>query len=282
MKNILLVLTFFFGFILIACGDKTKPNVGGATNDTIPEDAITFEYTRTKKIVLKGILNDSIPLNIMFDTGFGNVIFLTDSFRRKVGSTGNLRIGKFSKNLLINIMKRKDIPGMFVKNASITSWQYFKDKIIKISFQYKYIQVLDSNVITDGYESIKLNIIQGCLLTMPVQIHLQGKVLHENVVIDTGTDGVLFIDNSFVNKYALNLDSAERFTATTLNGFLNITTIKTDSVGVRKHFIHGKKISFGETKKSFINADGLLGNGFLEDFNIILDLRNIVLYLKPY
>lgn len=285
MKNNIFAFIFIGLIILLSCGNKPNPDIAIATCDTIPKDAIPFEYTRGKNIMLKGWLNDSIPLKILFDTGGGSCIGLNDSLKgkfglKKTGSINKIVIGKYTKNLPIYFNLGKDFSAKREQNFAIINWKYFDGEIIKISFQYKYIQVLENNINTTGYDSIKMKLIQSRQLTVPTEIHLQGKVLNEDLWFDTGCNAPIYIDNDLVKKYALNIDSAQHSPGITHAGKTTFSWIQADSAGVGNNFAPIYTLLYGEAFKSE-NYSGLIGNAFFENFDIILDFKNFVLYLKP-
>jgi len=285
MRNNCFALIVIGLFLLIACGNKPNPEVAIATCDAIPKDAIPFEYNRGKTIILQGMLNDSIPLKLLFDTGGGSWINLTDRLKGKFGLNksgfiSKLAIGKYTKYIPIDFNLGKVLSAKVDPNYAIINWKYFDNEIIKISFQHKYIQVLENNVNTTGYDSIKMKLIQSRQLIIPTEIHLQGKVINEDLWFDTGCNVPIFIHNDFVTKYALNIDSAEHSPGITHAGNAGFSWVKADSARVGNHFAPIYTLVYGEVFKSE-NYSGLIGNAFFENFDIILDFKNFVLYLKP-
>lgn len=284
MRKTIPAFFILFLFTLMACGSKPIPNVSNSLDDQIPDGAIPFDYNRSKKILLKGQLNDSIPLNIFFDTGGGSGINITDSLKWKFGngygSTGKVQIGKYTKSLPI-YFNSGVVSKVLGSNGAIVNWRFFEGKIIKICFQHKYLQVLENNANTTGYDSIKMKINRGRFLTIPAYVHLQGKVISEDFWFDTGLNCPVYMESRIVDKYALNMDSVQHATGITHTGKFTNYWISADSAGVGKYFVPIYTLSFGDGFKDDKNITAIIGNGFFENFDLILDFKNFNLYIKP-
>jgi hypothetical protein len=286
IKHKLIPFLFAGIFFMIACSNKPDNKFAAITSDSIPEGAIPFEYGRTKKIILKGVLNDSIPLNVTFDTGGGSCINLSDSLKgkfglNKAGAIGKLQIGKNTKNFPVYFNTGKETSKILGSNGAIINWKYFEGKILKISFRHKYIQVYDNELQKSGYVSIPMRINNDRFIMIPLQVQLQGKVIKEDFWFDTGYNGPVYLEKVNINKYMVKIDESDHSSGITHSGNIDFIDIKTDSIGIINCFIPSLMLSFGNIFENKSNISGIVGNGFFENFDIILDLKNFVLYLKP-
>lgn len=59
-------------------------------------------------------------------------------------------------------------------------------------------------------------------------------------------------------------------------------SLPTDTIKVGENFVtSGHYISFAAEKAQLMPFGGLIGTRFFENFDVILDLKNYYLYLKP-
>lgn len=284
MKRKILSALFLFILVSISCSNKPDNKVAAIVNDSIPEGAIPFEYDSKmlKLIILKGKINDSIAINLMFDTGGASGLFISDSLKSIVGDSCKLQIGKYSNQESISVIRNKNILRNLGSHGGIINWRFFEGKILRISFQNKFIQVYDNLTNVKDYDRIKIKKYQGFnFLILPVKIHLQGKIITEDLLFDTGSNSGVFLDNRLINKYGLKIDSALNGNTSMEKGTLNVFSLNIDSVGLDKYYVNEKNAIFSSFFKNHSLFFGFLGTRILENFDIILDLKNFVLYLKP-
>jgi hypothetical protein len=285
MKRKMLSLLFLFVLVSISCSNKPENKVAAITSDSIPEGAIPFEYGRTKKIILKGILDDSSILRIGFDIGGGNDnwLILSDSLKDTLGkkyhdgSKAKLSIGNYQDSLNIYYKNKNNLKSQDTIVA-VMNWHLFKDRIIKISYQKKYLQIIDSIDNLSGYDEIKIEKVPDGCLKIPVSIYLQGKVIYEKFWFDTGCNVAIYLEKQYVDKYKINIANSQTSSASTISEITTFESIKSDSIKVGNQIISNQDVYFGNVFKNF---PALIGNSFFENFDIILDLKNFVLYLKP-
>jgi predicted aspartyl protease len=275
LKSLLLYISIL---IFVSCGNKNDSQRIVVQN-SIPDTIIPFEYTKSKEIILSAYLNDSIPIKLKFDTGAGSLL-LDDSLKNIIGSNDadsskvNVRIGNYTSTMPIYFYDNS-----FTKIQGIISWKIFMNKIIRISYSDKYIQIIDSFPNSENYDKIKLKVVNGWILRLPVKIHLQGKVIVEDLILDTGLNNHVCLQSRLINKYGLNTDSAEVFNGKTISGEAEFFSIKNDSIGISENSYYPvNKLYFIKKMQLYT---GVLGNHYLENFDIILDLKNFILYLKP-
>lgn len=143
---------------------------------------------------------------------------------------GKLQIGKFTKSFPVYFNTGKGTSRILGSNGAIVNWSYFEGKILKLSFKHKYIQVLENEPDKFGYDSIRMKVFKERILKIPLQIHLQGKVLKEDFWFDTGYNGSVYLEKVYINKYGLNIDKSENSSGITHTGNTDFIDLKTDSV----------------------------------------------------
>lgn len=268
-----------FGNLFVFCTKKNNTEAKVA-------EIYSFEYTiKDKAIMLDGTINDSIPLKLFFDTGtsfnYRRTILLSDSLRQIVQDTlCTLKVGDIEHLYRIGDYRIFDFVFQhFSKATSVLDIDFFKNEIIKISFQDKYIQRLTN---TDGLkEYICVQLISDERynggLGVDIEVFVQGKHIKEKVLLDTGSNGFVLFNNNIIEKYAINVDSAQRIQS--LNGRYRKYRLKTDSIKAGYVFSGKQTVEFlADTSSS--PYSGNLGNAFLENFEIILDFKESKMYLK--
>lgn len=286
MKNSSLILFSGVLMLLIACSGKPETTNGTLTD--IPEDAIPFEYdvTMTKFILLKGTVNDSLPMDIIFDTGTPDGIVVSDSLRGLIPSVVNVQVGQQTRAMKVYFKPRNN--SLFThylgSNGAVLSWRFFEGQRLKISFQHTYLYVMDPAETTTAYDSVSLfrHPDYPNYLLAPVSIYTQGKVIPVRLLFDTGTN--IFasnLDPGLGLTYDLKLDSSylEKGKQPFKEGF----QLKSDSIGIGRMITPTGRFGVGFYQK-FRNDqhfDGLLGTLYMEHFEVILDFERFVLYLKP-
>ena len=267
--------------------------------DSIPEGAVPFEYeNKLKKLILiPGTLNDSVLLRYVFDTGFSTMAFsdslATDIERKR----DKKRVNKLQKAMKIRIGgwertsgnaidayyldKKNPIFGFLGADVGIIPWQFFDKKIIEISFSKQYIRELSSTKDLFDYDSVKI-VVKNGNLGIPVFVSVQGKKITEYLIIDTGCNNTIKFSNSILSKYGIKSEGAFFGEAHRVNRIQKEFYFMSDTIQVGKYFITQKNnVAFFPDKGPFPFSAGLLGTGILEKYDIVLDLKNYYLYLKP-
>lgn len=299
MKPIKLYLLIPILLFLPSCNNQSADNSRVGINDSIPEGAVPFEYDfKYKKcILIPGTLNDSIPFKYWLDTGMRDMVFsdsLASNFERKeftkqhskVQKTMKVRIGgwKLAYGDSVDayyLDKNNPIFGFLGGGVGILPWKFFDKKILEISFSKQYIRELYNTKELQGYDSVKIKV-ENRFLGIPVVVSVQGKKIKEFVIIDTGSNGGISFSNSMVSKYGIKSDSAYFGQSLNTVGLRKKFSFKSDTFQTGKIFLTKKyNVSFCLDKQRPYPLSGLLGTQILEHFDIVLDLKNYCLYLKP-
>lgn len=275
--------------MLVSCVGKSTDIVENTSSDSIPEGAIPFEYDfkMKRQIIIPGTLNDSIPMKYWFETGARIPIF-SDSlnfkkkdlslYEERVYSPMKIRIGNWERTYGDTInpayyvnKNHQRVSGIHLlfewygNNSAVITWQFFKNKIIEISFSNLYIREIDDFTDFSEFEGIKLEN-ENNFLGIPVVIFTQGKEIKEILTFDTGFNGGITLNRNLKTKYNLETD------------YLKVDTLKIGNDYLMNN------ISFGFPSKKIKHKfpfSGLMGTKILENFDMVLDLKNYYLYLKP-
>ena len=287
VSKIILVFICFF-----SCLGRVENKSSAIPIDTIPKNAIPFEYDEKQRKVplLKGILNDSIPIDLLFDTGFNanHRILISDSLKCRLGSdfcTVQLT-NNFSLQRNLDYWDRDyEFFKYFGQNTACIGFDFFENKIIKISYLQKYIQILDNAEGLEEYICLPLNDqlngqLNGQYLGIEVEVFVQGKCIKEIVILDTGFNGFVTFDNEILGKYAINVEND--WSVTTLTKSLRQHRLHSDSIKVGCVLSGKQTVEFlAEDNHNIYPHSGLLGNAFLENFEIVFDFKESKMYMKP-
>jgi hypothetical protein len=298
MKIIKLYLLISFFSILLSCNGKPKEQTKDVTNDSIPDGAVPFEYDFNLKraIIMAGTLNDTILLRFFLETGTMNFIF-SDSLVSDAEKNKLEKVREFSYRIenpmAVQIGQWEQISGAAISayycdknfflydwlghDIAILPWEFFDKKIIEISFSRQYIRELPYIKDLSDYDSVKITI-EYDFLKIPVTVSVQGKKIKELLVIDTGFNGSIRFNNRIVAKYDIKSDGGVLGKGRNAAGFGNFFSFPSDTVQVGKCYVTKGMSAFSLEKNM---TPSIIGTGYLQNFDLVLDLKNYVLYLKP-
>lgn len=300
MKYIILTHFILFLFALLACSSNSSKQDVSEENDSIPEGAIPFEYDfkLKKAILIPGTLDDTIPLRFWLETGSGAVVF-SDSltgeseeeikagkYNTKVNKPMTIKIGEWVQTYgdgidAYYLDKNHYAFDWLGSDIAFIPWDFFDKKIMEISFTKQYIRELSNTKDLTGYDSVKI-LVENNLLGIPSTVMLQDKTIKENLTLDTGFNGTVSFDNSIVSKYNMVPDSAYFGKSHGTSGLNKAFSYSADTIIVGSNIVtKDYSIGFSLEKQRKYPFSGLIGNKFLDNFDIVLDLKNYCLYLKP-
>ena len=163
----------------------------------------------------------------------------------------------------------------------IIGYPFFMDNIVSIDFDTNTLCFLDSIPTDEGFTAIRLTKDEKGLRLMDVKgfTTTEGERLSASVVFDTGNlwgivlkkelAARLLVGDTEMQKSGLSEYVRWRTDSLALGPFtLNNVPLRYDRNGV------GKEYSIGQ-------GDGLMGMAVMKRFNLIIDFRQDVLYLKP-
>lgn len=275
------LLPFLLCLLFTFCAKKASPE------KELSKNILYFEYDSIKKgIILDGMLNDSIPMQFFYDTGFtsNKGLIISDSLRNTLtDSLYKVKINDVEQLYKIHFASDSYFLFQhFSQNTAFLELGFFEDKIVKISYKQKYIQTLDSISEAEEYICLPLKREENCptCLGVETEVFLQGKHIREYLLLDTGFNGFASFNDNIIEKYSINTDSAQRIQS--LNTSHRKYQLLADSIKAGYPISDGQKVEFlakGDHER--YPYSGLLGNAFLENFEIIFDFKDYKMYIKP-
>ncbi|OIQ21109.1 MAG: hypothetical protein BM557_04980 [Flavobacterium sp. MedPE-SWcel] len=264
-------------------------------------DTIPFTLGNDNRIHFKGRVNNSKPLDILFDTGANAVVVVSSLIGKEVqlkldgevdnnGSDGSQIVPTSSDNQLevldlnwdgLNILSIDyQAPSFDV----VLGWIAFENKIVEIDYEKKYLVIHQSKeTVSNDYSKIETKMIHG-IPYIKGTLDVAGKQSSGWFEYDSGSNGSFSLSQKFASENGLN-------------NVMKVTgrSISTGSVGVEysaKNYVL-PKLTFGEYElvnvpiaiddedPEGVEYNDILGNNLLKRFNTVIDFKEFEIYLKP-
>lgn len=233
MKNLLTFILFIF---ITGCSNHSS-NIETvstkAPNEPIyilPEDAFPFQFDG-QHIRIQAIMNDSVAVLLLFDTGAQRPIFdssfiaenkdqlnlKTESASGSINSpsglfkttqriTGTIKLNVFAENkdfqgaLMIADLEKMNLGADALMPASL----FFKNKIVLMDLKHHYFRILSQDTLDNLKEHFVSLPLKGNIysyFTVPSKISIDKSVnnsvnLNGELIIDIGAPGLLYLFNT--------------------------------------------------------------------------------------
>ena len=250
-------------------------------------------------IYVKTTINDSITGNFIYDTGALD-FYLDTTFVRKnkfqfdkkqIFELGGVGSGtkttqlvndkiyykvdkKYIHSRTTYLVGLKDFMGENIDG--ILGVKTFQNRPHKIDFINKKLTFTDKH---ENYDSIKF-IYEGDKIYVPLHYTVDEKQYSGKFILDLGSSLTVLNSTS-------RISTASAVTSIGIGGIGGETKGKTlifDAIQLGNQVITDYVLDISEDKAGALadaNYDGILGNDILDNFDIILDLEQKVLYVKP-
>jgi predicted aspartyl protease len=273
---------FILLFISFSCSPKDATKKDSAKGEDVLFQGIEIPicYDYDWQIISFDIsINGRDTLFAIFDTGADGVAIPKRLENKYLQSKDSLSIATCGyskiftervKFVFWNVGRRYPDDDLSAPRILI-GWRFFEDKIIELSFNQQYIRILDNTDNLQGYESVpiikKENDIRDDIY-VPVIISIQGKNISSLSLIDTGFNST-FLSHSGI------FSGHKKFTGHFLLA---------DTIMIGSNYICNKNIGITDNIEIISRGktfDSLIGCTFFENFTLVFDFKNYVLYLKP-
>jgi hypothetical protein len=269
--------------------------------DTGKSDTIPFTLGWNNSIKIKGKINNSDLLDLIFDTGANGCVLSSDATSKNLnikidgdiqgfglGGPSNDKISKTNKLEISGLTW--DSVSMSVKyqgkpNADgVIGYNVFDGKVVEIDYD-KEIMIIHPELPgkLNAYTSYPLKFRRG-LSFIELNLNNGNNTIKGLFDFDTGSSSTLFLNNSFSAHHKLH-SSLKKIGSDNIKGS-GPNKVKIDYLVIPKLSIGGIELS--DIKIDAENSDAetgtpfnIVGNDILKRFNIIVDYQNDVVYLKP-
>lgn len=287
-----------YNFLVVINGKDTchlrisatnEPAVRQAQSNTNHPDTIPFAL-KGARVYLQGILNGIYPVAIQFDLGAGGTVvnkmasgklslnFTTKTTITNTQGTQDARTSQ-GNSLTMGNFKWNDLPFTEVGNMTaeediIIGNGLFRDKVIELDYDRKLMIVSDKLTARAKEYQVQPVIYEQNRPKFQATIYQNNQSFSFWFLFDTGRDGAMVIGRDFTSM-ADNWNKLQPLT--TLPDGRKIIRLDALIGGQRIKDIVTNAVAPGSAE----SRPTLFGNQVLNHFNMILDNRTGLLYLKP-
>lgn len=268
---------------------------------TTENDTIKFKLTEHNNISIESILNETDTINLMFHTAVSSVSLtpeqsqnLSPKINKKTSDVnswgGNQDVDYVENNKLaignrqwdditlwLNLLSGHDTDGKFGPNL-------FSNNIIEINFD-RLIIVLHENELKelDNYKTFDISTDDNNSLFIEGELLINEVRLKHKFMIHSGYGGTIILDDQFCSANPI-IGELEVFEEKDLKDSLG-NLIKTKKARANQFNI--LNVEFDSVPFSYFDSEltiqktSVLGGAFLKRFNLLLDLENMKLHVKP-
>lgn len=273
------------------------------------KDSIPIKYY--SHLYLSGKINNIEGL-FLFDTGADNLYFDSIFYNKNlnyptigkgllpgVGSTPQeVKVILDDVNVVFNdyLYTTTMVPVMSLKTLvgdqadGIIGYEFFNEKVIEINYINEYMRVFENieSIDTKDYTKIQLKRVKDRLL-IPLTVNVNDSIsINNEFLLDLGSGSNISFTSYISDKYNLDRHITEK-----VNYYTKYGGAGGDSQSyvfiTKSVIIGGYEIEYPVSDYSLDKAGalasgyyaGLVGNEIFQKFDLILDYRNNVLYIKP-
>jgi len=262
-------------------------------------------------IVTELSVDESTPLNFIFDTGAGGTI-INESTAASLGIVGDETVSREGATGMAEIVQSTDHI-VYVEDISfrdvtlgiaelghiekrlgmqidgVIGWQILSHYAVRINYDTMLIEIYDNKKFEYdlGASSYPIEV-QGTVIFTNVTVAFEsGSTFTGKVIVDTGSGNTFSFNTPFTEENDLLAEMDTYYER-------EIQSLSTESSHVYTTMLAG--LSIGEFELSTLPVDiaiaesgalswsgpmGILGNGVLKHFNVFIDLQQEIMSLEP-
>ena len=312
MTRILMVLVLA-GAILVP-GLSPMPCVKVQLDESTRNEGLLAEIPfqlHGSVIVTELSVDESTPLNFIFDTGAGGTI-INESTAASLGIVGDETVSREGATGMAEIVQSTDHI-VYVEDISfrdvtlgiaelghiekrlgmqidgVIGWQILSHYAVRINYDTMLIEIYDNKKFEYdlGASSYPIEV-QGTVIFTNVTVAFEsGSTFTGKVIVDTGSGNTFSFNTPFTEENDLLAEMDTYYER-------EIQSLSTESSHVYTTMLAG--LSIGEFELSTLPVDiaiaesgalswsgpmGILGNGVLKHFNVFIDLQQEIMSLEP-
>ena len=253
-------------------------------------DTISLTLNKYNTIYVKAIFNEIDTLNLNFDTGTTELILTNETLKNKLKSKPslynkpyNLKIGKsnYTTKVYDAVLSGQETDGRF-------GWDLFKGKVVELNYDKKIMIVhseLPKNMLNNSkYTNLKIEFFKDLLL---VKAKIKaGKVTNEDLFLfDSGYQRTVILDNDLLSENKFPVEKMTVIKKVIMKGAqgneVPVITSNLRLLKLGKFELKNIPAQITSRNKPLKNKNiHILGNEVLKRFNIVLDLKDNVVYLS--
>lgn len=263
-------------------------------------DTIVFELTAHNNIAIKAIINEIDTMRLMLHTAVNDVSLTKKATERmssmKFGSADSVESWGGRSESRYSANNYLEIGGFDWRNVGIWEGEYsghntdgkfglnlFENKIVELNFEKEYM-VIHSSLpeVIAGYNLVNIVNEKGQMF-IEGECEIAKEVFSNQFLIHSGYSGSILLDDDFVSQYNVG-EKVETISESTLKDSFG-NELKTVNAILPSFELGG--IEFSDVPIGFFEGSinrqkmSVLGGEILKRFNVIFDLENSNIYLRP-
>ncbi len=317
-KSIIVFAVALIAVTGIGCGKAntesqatTQPET--EQTSTLPEGAIAFDYA--SHLYFDVILRDSISARMIFDTGNTNILIDTKFYKKYFAPSDTLQkiiiqgagnsleaaykdiaewkysVGEYTQTeqgaVVMDLQKILGcgVDGMF-------GMEFMRGRKVEFNYVDGYMRILSQDEQpAEGYTCVKCKWLDNrqARMVMPISLKINDKVSFDgNFLVDIGSSGSISLNSSLAAKLKLNrvlTDVKKKIYDTGgVGGSRTDYIFKAKQVSVGGNNLLDMRLDYSGNTQGMMaedSFDGLVGNGLLEHFDVIIDFAKGEIWLRP-
>lgn len=262
-----------------------------AAQTQLLSDTIPFQMNGQSNLYVKAVFNKTDTLNLNFDTGTTELVLINSVLKGKLKATPTLYTTSYSLKIGATTYQTK------VYDAELTAhetdgrfgWDLFKNKVVELDYDKQLMIVhahLPLQVATDKrYTKLAIEFSKDLLL-IPSSISQNGVVNKALFLFDTGYQRTAMLDDELLKQGNFPTAKMTVIKKVVMKGAqgneIPVLTTNLARLQIGKYQLKNVPVQQLTTTKPLKNKNiHILGNEVLKRFNVVLDLRANVVYLKP-
>lgn len=266
-------------------------------------DTIRFLLTKHNNIAVESILNEEDTIYLMFHTDVKSVSLTPDQTQllNKAVNKKSSRAKSWSGSQDVEYVEGNRLEIANLQWSDLTVWlnmlsghetggkfgtNLFKEKLIEINFNHQFIVLHDdenSLLYPNQFQTFDLSTNENNSLFIEGELIINDRVLKNKFLIHSGYGGTMILDDQFCKANPI-IETCKVIEENDLKDSLG-NIIKTKKARASKFQIFNT--DFEAVPFSYFDSDldiqktSVLGGEMLKRFNLLLDVENMKLHVKP-
>ncbi len=254
-------------------------------------DSIPMIINKHNTIFVKAIFNKTDTLNLNFDTGTTQLILTNNVLNNKLKSIPKLYNTLYNLKIGNNNYKTKIYDAVLTGHGTDGrfGWDLFKNKVVELNYDLNLMIVhstLPKNVANDNkFTELKILFFKDLFL-IESEIKQNGVTNKDFFLFDTGYQRTAMLDNDLLKERNFPTEKMEIIKKTIMRGAqgneIPVITSNLKLLRIGKYKLKNVPIQQLTKNKPLKDKNThILGNEVLKRFNIFLDFKNNIVYMKP-
>ena len=285
--------------------------LSGAKAQNTPVVSVPFILNHDH-IIIQLRLDDSEPLNFLFDSGAGGTLitkevadslrFKSTAKRKNIGVTGSHKVGVI-KGIKLEVGDKKlgNITLLSTDNPleelddgrkvhGVIGYTILSKYIVEIDYSLQQLNLFNRNSFTyDGNgQTLPIKLESNLPVTKATILMYNGVTFDGDFLVDTGARSYLIISAPSVVKFNMAENIGNYYTVRAEIGSSQKRTKirygKLQSMQFAEHNFQDLPVALSSDNKGVLSKEdlnGIIGNRLLKRFNVIFDYQHELIHLEP-